>query len=175
MDILNAILHRRSVRQYTEEIIPEEKLNMILYAGLAAPSSKNRRPWEFIVVRDKAMLHKLGACRPSAGNLLDKCDTAIVVAANSDLVDVWVEDCASAMTQMHLMADALDVGSCWLQVRLRTTPDGSRETQSVVREFLGIPDHFSVMAILTLGMPANHPGTRTVNDLLLEKIHHERF
>ncbi len=175
MEMLNAILHRRSVRQYTDEVIPEEKLNTVLYAGLAAASSKNRRPWEFVVVRNKEMLAKLSDCRPSAGNLLGKCDTAIVVAADSELVDVWVEDCASAMTQMHLMADALGIGSCWLQVRLRTTPDGSRETQAVVRELLGIPEKYSVMAILTLGMPANHPGPRTVDDLPLNKIHHEHF
>lgn len=175
MDILSTIFHRRSVRQYTNERIPEDKLNAILYAGLAAASSKNRRPWEFIVVRNKAMLEKLSNCRPGAGNLLGGCDAAIVVAADSDLVDVWVEDCASAITQMHLAADALGVGSCWLQVRLRKTPDGSRDTQDFVKELLEIPDKYSVMAILTLGMPASHPGARTTDDLLLDKIHFERF
>lgn len=175
MYILDMILHRRSVRQYTDERIPEDKLNAILYAGLAAASSKNRRPWEFIVVRDKAMLAKLCNCRPGAGSLLGKCDTAIVVSADSDLVDVWVEDCASAMTQMHLMADALGVGSCWLQVRLRKAPDGVRDTQDVVRELLGIPEKYSVMAILTLGIPERRPAARTVADLPLDKIHHERF
>ena len=59
MDMLDAILARRSVRQYTTEPIPEDKLNAILYAGLAAASSKNRRPWEFVVVRDRAMLDAL--------------------------------------------------------------------------------------------------------------------
>lgn len=175
MDMLNAILHRRSVRQYTDEPIPEDKLNAILYAGLAAASSKNRRPWEFVVVRDKEMLSRLCGCRPGAGNLLGKCDTAIIVAADSALVDVWVEDCASAMTQMHLMADALGIGSCWLQVRLRKTPDGCDDTQTFVRSLLGIPEKYGVMAILTLGMPESHPGPRTVDDLLLDKIHHERF
>lgn len=175
MDILNTILHRRSVRQYTEEAIPEEKINSILYAGLAAASSKNRRPWEFIVVRDKDTLYKLGECRNGAANLLHKCDTAIVITADSEMVDVWVEDCASAMTQMHLAADALGVGSCWLQVRLRSTPDGSCETQAFVRALLGIPERYGVMGILTLGMPASHPGSRTVDDLLLGKIHRERF
>ena len=100
---------------------------------------------------------------------------AIVVAADSTLVDVWVEDCASAMTQMHLMADALGIGSCWLQVRLRKTPDGSRDTQDVVREVLGIPDKFSIMAILCLGTPVSHPGARTIDMLDLSKIHHEHF
>lgn len=175
MDMLHAILHRRSVRQYTDEAIPQEKLDAILCAGLAAASSKNRRPWEFVVVRDREMLSRLSDCRPSAGNLLGKCDTAIVVAADSDLVDVWIEDCASAMTQMHLMADALGIGSCWLQVRLCTTPDGTRETQAVIRELLGIPEKCSVLAILTLGMPASHPDPHTVEELPLNKIHYEHF
>lgn len=175
MDMLGTMLHRRSVRQYTGDGIADEKLNSILYAGLAAASSKNRRPCEFVVVRDREMLSKLGDCRPSARNLLGQCDTAIVVAADSEQVDVWVEDAATAMTQMHLMADALGVGSCWLQVRLRTTPDGSRETQSVIRELLGIPDRYSVLAILTLGMPTSHPGARKIEELPLQKIHRERF
>ena len=174
MDILQTILNRRSVRQYTDEPIPEEKLNAILYAGLAAASSKNRRPWEFVVVRDRAMLDALGDCRPGASNLLSKCQAAIVVCADAEAVDVWVEDCGSAMTQMHLMADAIGVGSCWLQVRLRKAADG-RDTADVVRQLLGIPGKYGVMAILTLGMPESHPDPHTVDELLLEKIHREHF
>ena len=174
MDMLQTILNRRSVRQYTDEPIPEEKLNAILYAGLAAASSKNRRPWEFVVVRDRAMLDALGDCRPGASNLLSKCQAAIVVCADAEAVDVWVEDCGSAMTQMHLMADAIGVGSCWLQVRLRKAANG-RDTADVVRQLLGIPGKYGVMAILTLGMPESHPDPHTVDELLLEKIHREHF
>lgn len=172
--MLNTILHRRSVRQYTDEPIPENKMEAILCAGLAAASSKNRRPWEFIVVQDRNMLDKLSTCRPGAAGLLGKCKAAIVVAADTELVDVWVEDCASAITQMHLMADALGVGSCWLQVRLRKAEDG-RDTADVVREALGIPERYGVMAILTLGMPAAHPGAKSLDQLPLEKIHREHF
>ncbi len=174
MDMLQTILHRRSVRQYTDEAIPEEKLNAILYAGLAAASSKNRRPWEFVLVQDRAMLDRLCECRPGAGNLLGKCQAAIVVCADAEAVDVWVEDCASAITQMHLMADMLGVGSCWLQVRLRKAADG-RDTADVVREALGIPAKYGVMAMLTLGMPESRPAAHTVDELLLEKIHREHF
>lgn len=173
--MLDMILHRRSVRRYTDDPIPQDKLDAILYAGLAAASSKNRRPWEFILVENRDTLDRLCACRPGAGNLLGKCKAAIVVAADAELVDVWVEDCASAITQMHLAADALGVGSCWLQVRLRKAPDGVTDTASVVREVLGIPEKYGVMAILTLGMPAEHPGPKAIADLPLEKIHREHF
>ena len=174
MDMLSAVLHRRSVRRYTDEAIPREKLQAILQAGLAAASSKNRRPWEFVVVQDRAMLDALSSCRPGAGNLLGGCTAAIVVCADADLVDVWVEDCASAITQMHLMADALGVGSCWLQIRLRKSEEG-RDSADVVRELLGIPEKYGVMAMLTLGMPADHPGPKDVSALPMEKIHLERF
>lgn len=175
MDMLDIILHRRSIRQYTDEAIPEEKLMAILHAGLAAASSKNRRPWDFILIQDRSTLDKLSACRPGAANLLGKCKAAIVVTADADLVDVWVEDCASAITQMHLMADALGVGSCWLQVRMRKTPDGLTDSQAYVRSVLGIPANYGVMAMLTLGMPAIHPGPKAVEELPLEKIHYDHF
>ncbi len=174
MEILSAILHRRSVRQYTGAPIPAETLRYILYAGLAAPTSKNRRPWEFIVVQNRAMLEKLGTCRPGADRLLNGCNAAIVVTGDSSAVDVWVEDCAAAMTQMHLAADALGVGSCWLQVRLRKAEDG-RDTQDVIRELLHIPAPLSVLSILTLGMPANHPGARMPDDLPVAKIHYDTY
>lgn len=175
MTMLDMILHRRSVRQYTDAPIPREKLDAILHAGLAAASSKNRKPWELIVVQSRTTLDQLCDCRPGAANLLGKCKAAIAVAADAELVDVWVEDCASAMTQMHLMADALGVGSCWLQVRLRKAPDGVTDTQDIVRSILGIPEKYCVMAILTLGMPASHPGAKDISTLPLEKIHYEHF
>lgn len=175
MNMLHAILHRRSVRQFTDDPIPEEKLNAILCAGLAAASSKNRKPWELVVVQQRETLDKLCECRPGASKLLGSCQAAIVVAADAELVDVWVEDCASAMTQMHLMADALGVGSCWLQVRLRMAPDGVTPTETVVRETLGIPEKYGVMAILTLGMPASHPSEKALEELPIEKIHREHF
>lgn len=174
MDMFTAMMHRRSVRQYTSDPIPEDALQKILYAGLAAASSKNRRPWELIVVQNRDTLDALCACRPGASNLLNGCTAAIVVAADAELVDVWIEDCASALTQMHLMADALGIGSCWLQVRLRKTAEG-RDTQDYVRQVLSIPAKYGVMAILTLGMSVNHPGAKHVEDLPLEKIHRERF
>lgn len=175
MDMLSAILHRRSIRRYTGESVPAEKLRAVLCAGLSAASSKNRRPWEFIVIENQETLARLGGCRPGAASLLEGCGAAIVVAADSNLVDVWVEDCASAMTQMHLMADASGLGSCWLQIRLRRTPDGAQESQAFVRALLGIPEKYSVMALLVLGMPTEHPAPRTTADLLLDKVHYEHF
>ena len=66
------MLHRRSVRKYTAEPIPEEKLEKILQAGLLAPTSKNRKPCEFYVVRDKAVLKQLSEAKKLGAGMLSE-------------------------------------------------------------------------------------------------------
>jgi len=58
-ELLQTMLNRRSVRKYTGEPIPEDKLKLILQAGLASATSKNRKPWEFVVVQKKETLKSL--------------------------------------------------------------------------------------------------------------------
>ena len=59
LELLEKMLNRRSVRTYNGEAIPRKKLDLIIQAGLLAPSGRGLKPWEFIVVKDKAMLQKL--------------------------------------------------------------------------------------------------------------------
>ncbi len=174
MNMLNTLLARRSVRQYTAEPIPEETLNAILHAGLAAPSSKNRRPWAFVLVTQRETLDALSACRASGAAMLKQAAAAIVVCGDQENVDVWVEDCACAMANMHLMASASGIGSCWIQGRLRKDA-GGRSTEDAVRTLLGIPEKYGVAAILSLGMPEKQPLPHTLDELPLDKIHREHF
>jgi len=72
------------------------------------------------------------------------------------------------------MADSLGVGSCWIQGRLREAFDG-RTTEEYIRELLAVPDGYCLEAILSLGVPAEHPEAHRLDELPLEKIHRERF
>jgi nitroreductase len=58
---MKVIQDRRSVREWTDEPISEEDLQMILEAGRLAPSGENAQPWRFIVVRDAETRQKMGA------------------------------------------------------------------------------------------------------------------
>lgn len=173
-NLLEIMRSRRSVRTYTGEPVPEESLRQILQAGLLAPSGRARRPWEFIVVRDKSVLAKLADSRTSGAQMLTGADCAVIVVGNPEATDVWTEDCSIAMTNMHLMADALGVGSCWIQGRLREAKDG-RTTEEYIRSLVGFPEDFCLEAILSLGMPDKHPEPRTLEELPTEKIHWEKF
>lgn len=174
MELLEIMKNRRSVRKYTSEPISDDNLQKILQAGLLSASSRSIHPWELIVVRNKELLKQMSECRIGSAKMLSGADAAIVVVADTAASDVWVEDCSIVMSNMHLMADSLGVGSCWIQGRLREAPDGT-STENFLRKLLNFPDTFALEAILSLGMPENHPVRKELSDLLLNKIHNESF
>lgn len=174
MDLLKIMENRRSVRNYTGETISNEKIDRILKAGLLSASGRSKKPWEFIVVKNKDTLLKLSKCRVGSAKMLQGADCAIVVIANADLTDVWVEDCSIAMANMHLMADSLGIGSCWIQGRLRESENGE-STESYLRDILKFPENYRLEAILSLGMTNNHPAPHNSDELPFEKIHRESF
>lgn len=174
MNILSVMKHRRSVRQYTGETIPQETLEQVLKAGLTSATGRAKHPWEFIVVRDKEVLQKMADCRSGGAKMLEGADCAVVVIADPDKTDVWVEDTSIAMANMHLAADALGLGSCWIQGRLREAADGS-STEIYLRKLLHYPDTYRLEAILSLGVPASHAPAYEDSDLHMEKIHYEKY
>ena len=174
MELLTYFQNRRSVRSYTGEPVPKEALAQILQAGMLSASGKALRPWEFIIVRERPVLDALAGCRGAASQMLREASCAIVVLGDETRSDVWVEDCAVAMANMHLMADGLGLGSCWVQGRLRESPDG-RSTEAFARDLLGFPDHLRLAAILSLGIPAQHPEPRRPEDLPVGKLHWETY
>src|SRR3990172_4839278 len=58
---LKIIQDRRSIRDFTDEPVSEQDLNMIMEAARQAPSGENAQPWRFIIVKDEAMRKKMGA------------------------------------------------------------------------------------------------------------------
>ena len=172
--LMDMLLHRRSIRIYNGDHIPDSTLEQILRAGLLSPSGRSRMPWEFIVVRDQAMLLRLAECRDGAAKMLAGADCAIVVLGDREKSDTIIEDCSIALAYMHLMADSLGVGSCWIQGRLRTASDG-RTTEDYVRDLLGFPEQYQLEAILSLGIPKKAASPHNLETLSTEKLHYEAF
>lgn len=174
MAFIDLVQARRTVRRYTGETIPAEKLEKVLQAALMAPTARNMRPWEFIVVRDKDVLTKLGDSRlGGAAKTLAWADAAVVVIG-AESSDTWPEDCSIAMAFMQLMAEDQGLGSCWIQGRLRDAAEGV-STEAYVRDLLGYPEDMHLEAILSLGVPAKHPEAHDVDALPMEKIHNEKY
>ena len=164
MELLKLLQSRRSIRKYAGERISDETLEKILLAGLLAPSSRAIYPVELVAVRDKEMLSKLSECKAAGAAMLKNADAAIVVVGDTAKSDAWIEDCSITMTLMMLEATEQGVGNCWVQCRGRQTAEGT-STEERIRSLLDIPDNFGVLAILSLGMPAEELAPRELPDI----------
>jgi nitroreductase len=162
MDTFEAILKRRSVREYTGESIPKEALVKIVNAGRWAPSGYNRQPWDFIVVTDLGMINKLKI----AAQWMENAGAVIVVVLDSGASKFWLEDGSAAIENMLLASTALGYGSCWLQGY--TEP---REDE--FKELLGVPDGKRLLTLIPIGVPTHWPERE--KKPLEEVLHWEKY
>lgn len=165
MSLVNVILSRRSIRRYERRPIPEETMKLILEAGRMAPSAMNRQPWHFIVVTDPRLKERLSGGR---WNRFLRDAAAVIVGCGEyghPSAERWTAiDVAIAMENMVIAAWALGVGSCWV---------GDFD-EGEVKELLGIPEDVRVIALLSLGYPAEHPAPRRKKPLE-EIVHYNKF
>lgn len=169
-DFESLIQNRRSTRKFTQQLLSPEQVEKILKAGLMAPASKRKNPWQFVVVEDKEMLHKLAECKPHGAAFLEGCALAVVVLGNIMESDAWVEDCSIAAIFMQLQAEDLNLGSCWCQVRGRQREDES-DAGDYVRSLLDIPYQLEVLCILGFGYKDQVNKPFDESRLQWEKIH----
>ena len=168
------IRQRRSIRRFIDRPVESEKIDLLMEAALRAPSSRGLKPWEFVVVDDRTQLAALAGCKPHGAGFLGHAPLGIVVCADPEQSDVWVEDGAIAVTFIQLMAVELGLGSCWIQVRKRSHADGSPARNHIAR-CLALPDRLEVEAMIAIGYPAEPKAGHAREGLLFDRIHGNRF
>lgn len=174
MSFHDIIVKRRSIRRYTGDPISAEDVKLIIEAGLLAPSSKNQRSCRFVAVDDPETIKRLAECKPAGAGPVNDCALAIVVGADANLSEPWIEDASIAATLMQVQITALDLGSCWIQVRGRQRADGS-SSEDYIRELLDIPSDIRILCILSIGHPAEERPLQNVDKLCWDHVHIERW
>lgn len=138
METYEAIISRRSTRKYRDQPVESEKLSQILEAGRHAPSGGNNQSTHFLVLQKKEVLEELAklvkqefakmeitpgmyksmvnSIRASkTGNYVFHYNAPVlIVTANQKDYGNNIADCACALENMMLMANDLDLGSCWI-------------------------------------------------------------
>lgn len=151
-ETLKTIFSRKSVRVYKDEPIAKEKLDMLVRAGMAAPTAVDKRPWEFIIITDKAILKQLAGALPYA-KMAEQAAAAIVVGGDINKQwggadsEFWIVDCSAATENVLLAAESLGLGAVWTAVY----PDQERIT--AVRQILNIPDNIIPLNLIPVGVP----------------------
>ncbi len=158
MDAMNAILSRRSIRQYTADAIPEELIVELLKAAMSAPSARNEQPWHFVVIDNRNILNDIPKVHPNS-NMLREAPLAIVVCGDLLLEEGrgwWVQDCSAATENILIAANARGLGAVWLGVYPR------EERVVGIKKILGLPEHIIPLCIVSIGYPTerNPPANR---------------
>lgn len=155
---IDMIFARRSIRKFKEREIEEEKLTGIVEAAMAAPSSRNRKPWHLVTVTERETLDSLADAHPY-GKMLYEATAAIAVCGDTEISpDYWVQDCSAVTENILIAAASLGLGSCWLGCHPR------EERVSAVKKVLSIPEKIGVLSLIAIGYPAEEKEARTQYD-----------
>ena len=166
---LSLVQSRRSIRKYQNKPVEPEKIDSLVEALLRAPTSMGKNPWEFVVVTDSALLQKLSSAKQHGSSFLKNATLGIVVCANPQISDVWIEDASIATTFIHLAAASLELGSCWIQIRERKHDD-TQTAEAYVAEILKLPAHIKVVSIVAIGYPDEHKSGHPEESLPYDKV-----
>ena len=158
---LPLIQNRRSIRKYQDKGVEAETIDLLVEASLRAPISMGKNSWEFVVVTDPSLLEKLSRAKPHGATFLKNAPLGIVVCADPQISDVWIENSSIASIYGHLAAASLDLGSWWIQIRERQNDD-SLSAEAYIADMLNLPAHLKVLSIIAIGYPdeskAPHPA-----------------
>ncbi len=152
MDVIEAVKKRRSVRVYQNKPVPDEKLKRILEAARLAPSARNSQSHKFIAVKDPQLRKEL-ANKATSESFIGGAPVIIVAVAldpeyvMSGGVPAHPVDIAIALDHMTLVAVEEGLGTCWIGAFY----------QDQVKQMLGIPKKYKVVALLSVGYPAGSP------------------
>jgi len=152
--VISAILGRKSIRKFSDEIVNQEDIQTLLRAAMAAPSAMNFQPWRFIVVDSREQLDCMARMNVH-GHMLAYAPLAIVVCGLADWVIegekshnvYWEQDCAAATENLLLAAHACGLGACWNGCWPR------QERVAPLKSLLGIPQGVEPFSVIAIGHP----------------------
>lgn len=166
MEVFEAIRTILAVRKFQEKPVPDDLVHRIVESARLTASSRNLQPWQFIVVRERATLKKIGELAPSGPYTADAA-FAVVVAYEKES-QFGVSDASLAIHSMMLTAWAEGVGSNWVGF--------SNRYGATIAPLLGLPADYDILAVVPFGYPVLELGKgKKRRKSLAEVAHQETF
>jgi len=150
-ETLKVIHNRKSVRHFKAGEVSSENIEILLKAGMAAPSAVNSQPWEFIVLKNRKVLDEIADKLPYS-KMLFQATAAIVVCAvkkqaHHQLEEFAIIDASLVSENILLAAESLGLGAIW------TAAYPYEDRQNIVRKALNIPDDIIPLNVIPIGFP----------------------
>ena len=147
LDVLTAMKTRQSIRKFTDKPVSQDLLTAILYAGMCAPTAKDKRPYHFIVVRDRCDLSMLARHNSNAA-MLEFAAGAMIVCGDKNregIKEFLYADCAAATQNMLLAIHGLGLGGVWCGV----APNSG--WRKLLIEQAALPDKLEPISVIAFG------------------------
>lgn len=162
--VLETIQNRRSIRKFADRQLNELQLELILGAGIFAPSAHNHQPWHFSVIQDQMLIDRLNEAAKDAAascgealfegmaknkklHIFYHAPTVVVVSYDKEAM-MPLADCSAAIQNMLIAAESLGVASCWIGF---TDPFFRSEKFETFRERLKVPEGYQPYFTVLLG------------------------
>lgn len=183
MEALEAVYTRRSTRNYKPDAVEKEKLTKILEAARQAPSGGNNQTNHFLVIQNREVLDKLIALTGAGFRKMEADETTypslrhaieaskkggyvfcynaplLIAVANRKDYGNNIADCACALENMMVAANALDLGSCYIN-QLRWLNED--EALLDYLRSLGMKENERVYGAVIIGYPASGLPNRSL-------------
>lgn len=157
------IFNRKSVRNFTGGPVTKDTLEILVKAGMSAPSAMNRQPWHFYATNNPATIGEAAKTLGRNGGMIKEAGALIVVCGVPEESPVfWSLDVSCATENILVAAEGLGLGAVWLSAY------PNEERMSAINKAFGIPETFKVLCLIPIGHP-------TGKDTPKDKWKPERF
>ena len=155
-NVIQAMLDRRSCRQYKQDPVPAEVLDEIIEAGLYAASGNGRQGAMILAVTDRKLRDRLSAMNAAVMNR-EGTDPfygapAVLVVLGNREVPTYLYDGSLVMGNLMLAASTLGIGNCWIH---RAKQEFESEEGKQILKDLGIEGDWEGIGHCILGYPAD--------------------
>ena len=180
--VMENILARKSVRSYNGDSIPADVMENLLRAAMAAPSGRDLRPWQIVVMTDKSQYETVFEGNfnmqkfMESGAVIILCADTVFTAPTREDPDgpavtqvnhLWRDDMGAVTENLLLAVEAYGLGACWTACY----PYDDRMNPAI--EALGLPDNVKPYCIVPVGHPAGND--RPKDKWNPENIHYEKW
>lgn len=155
-DAMETIMTRTSIRSFTDRTVSADTVEMLLRAGMAAPTAVNKQPWHFVVIDDPAVMDSLGG-NGRQSQMWKEATLCIVVCGDLNKAlegagqPYWIQDCSAATQNILLAAHALGLGAVW------TGCYPIEERVANVSRVLNLPENLIPLCAIVMGYPNEEP------------------
>ncbi|MBI4974001.1 nitroreductase family protein [Candidatus Roizmanbacteria bacterium] len=163
--MLDAILKRRSCRKYKSNDVNDALLDEILKAAQYAPTAKNWRGWEFVVVRDKQIQRHIAEVVHERFGLSAPIFLFPIIDMSTSVCPI--EELSTVTTHIMLQAKDCGLDSIWIEI--------IESKEDKIKTILNIPDNYLLINLIQIGYCDEELRPHTESEFDENKIHFDNY